>query len=147
MNMGDDRVSDGCIENGNAGWIDNKEAFPSGHQFPPRFPGCRCGCGSRVGDRKERSGLPDDRWIVTRQGDRVIVKPNPKYKDGYDKPVKSVKPDNTPEDLLNKIVKTATAAIPIITKQKEPETKTHPQDDTSDELEFIQKKRVKKAQK
>ena len=87
MNMGDDRVSDGCIENGNAGWIDNKEAFPSGHQFPPRFPGCRCGCGSRVGDRKDRSGLPDDRWIVTRQGDKVVVKPNPKYANGYDKPI------------------------------------------------------------
>jgi len=90
MNMGDDRVSDGCIENGNAGWIDNKEAFPSGHQFPPRFPGCRCGCGSRVGDRKEKSSLPDDRWIVTRQGDKVVVKPNPKYANGYDKPL----PDN-----------------------------------------------------
>jgi len=84
MNMGDDRVSDGCIENGNAGWIDNREAFPSGHQFPPRFPGCRCGAGSKVGDRKEKSGLPDDRWIVTRQGDKVVVKPNPKYANGYD---------------------------------------------------------------
>lgn len=87
MNMGDDRVSDGCIENGNAGWIDNREAFPSGHQFPPRFPGCRCGAGSKVGDRKEKSGLPDDRWIVTRQGDKVIVKQNPKYANGYDKPI------------------------------------------------------------
>lgn len=87
MNMGDARVSDGCIENGNAGWIDSREAFPSGHQFPPRFPGCRCGTGSRVGDRKERSGLPDDRWIVTRQGDKVIVKPNPKYTNGYDIPI------------------------------------------------------------
>lgn len=111
MNMGDDRVSDGCIENGNAGWIDNREAFPSGHQFPPRFPGCRCGAGSRVGDRKERSGLPDDRWIVTRQGDKVIVKPNPKYKDGYDKPiVPADKPVITPvgksvDDLYNDVKK------------------------------------------
>ncbi len=110
MNMGDDRVSDGCIENGNAGWIDNKEAFPSGHQFPPRFPGCRCGAGSRVGDRKERSGLPDDRWIVTRRGDTVVIKQNPKYAAGYDK--SNAPADNSIvtqtgksiDDLYNKVV-------------------------------------------
>lgn len=107
MNMGDARVSDGCIENGAAGWIDSREAFPSGHQFPPRFPGCRCGTGSRVGDRKERSGLPDDRWIVTRQGDRVIVKPNPKYKDGYDKPIVPVdKQVITPVGITQQYLKT-----------------------------------------
>ena len=119
MNMGDDRVSDGCIENGNAGWIDNKEAFPSGHQFPPRFPGCRCGCGSRVGDRKERSGLPDDRWIVTRQGDKVIVKQNPKYANGYDKPIVPVdKTGVTPvgksvDDLYNDVVGVYNAEIEL----------------------------------
>ena len=110
MNMGDDRVSDGCIENGNAGWIDSREAFPSGHQFPPRFPGCRCGTGSRVGDRKERSGLPDDRWIVTRRGDTVVIKQNPKYAAGYDK--SNAPADNSIvtqtgksiDDLYNKVV-------------------------------------------
>jgi uncharacterized protein with gpF-like domain len=40
----DDRVSDGCAENEAAGWIPLDEAFPSGDQEPPRFPGCRCYC-------------------------------------------------------------------------------------------------------
>lgn len=38
----DDRVSDGCRHNGDAGWIELSEPFPSGDQTPPRFPGCRC---------------------------------------------------------------------------------------------------------
>jgi hypothetical protein len=42
MNSGDDRVSDGCLENSAAGWIDIDEAFPSGDDTSPRFPGCRC---------------------------------------------------------------------------------------------------------
>ncbi len=40
--VGDDRVSDGCRTNGQAGWIPVDEPFPSGHQHAPRFPGCRC---------------------------------------------------------------------------------------------------------
>ena len=40
--VGDDRVSDGCQQNERAGWIDKNQAFPSGHQRSPRFPGCRC---------------------------------------------------------------------------------------------------------
>ena len=40
----DDRVSDGCQENQDAGWIGLNEYFPSGHQQPLRFPGCRCYC-------------------------------------------------------------------------------------------------------
>lgn len=38
----DDRVSDGCKENEQAGWIPIDKEFPSGHLHPPRFPGCRC---------------------------------------------------------------------------------------------------------
>jgi len=41
-NKGDSRVSAGCIENTQAGWIDLDNAFPSGHDHPLRFPGCRC---------------------------------------------------------------------------------------------------------
>lgn len=41
-NRGDERVSDGCITNTSAGWIDLETAFPSGHMTPLRFPGCRC---------------------------------------------------------------------------------------------------------
>lgn len=40
--IGDDRVSEGCKENEEAGWIPNGDEFPSGHQRPLRFPGCRC---------------------------------------------------------------------------------------------------------
>lgn len=40
--VGDDRVSDGCRENSQAGWIPVDQTFPSGHQHAPRFPGCRC---------------------------------------------------------------------------------------------------------
>lgn len=42
LNVGDDRVSDGCNQNSGAGWISHNSGFPSGHQNPPRFPGCRC---------------------------------------------------------------------------------------------------------
>ena len=41
-NVGDNKVSDGCQENTNAGWIPYDESFPSGDQHSPRFPGCRC---------------------------------------------------------------------------------------------------------
>jgi hypothetical protein len=40
--VGDDKVSEGCLENEAAGWIGLDEEFPSGHQRPLRFPGCRC---------------------------------------------------------------------------------------------------------
>jgi len=42
LTVGDKRVSDGCYENQRKGWIDLEDSFPSGHQRPPRFPGCRC---------------------------------------------------------------------------------------------------------
>ena len=40
--VGDERVSEGCIANAAVGWIPVDQLFPSGHQHPPRFPGCRC---------------------------------------------------------------------------------------------------------
>ena len=46
--VGDDRVSDGCQENADAGWIPSDEAFPSGHMNYPRFPGDRCNVQWRV---------------------------------------------------------------------------------------------------
>lgn len=42
QNSGDGRVSAGCLENSAAGWIPLNQPFPSGHQYPTRFPGCRC---------------------------------------------------------------------------------------------------------
>lgn len=42
MDSGDALVSDGCLENSGAGWIDIDESFPSGDDTSPRFPGCRC---------------------------------------------------------------------------------------------------------
>lgn len=40
--IADDRVSNGCQANADAGWIPFGQPFPSGHQRPLRFPGCRC---------------------------------------------------------------------------------------------------------
>lgn len=42
LTVGDNRVSDGCKENGAEGWIPYSQAFQSGHARPLRFPGCRC---------------------------------------------------------------------------------------------------------
>lgn len=42
VTVGDDRVSDGCLENEAAGDIPFDKPFPSGDMTPPRFPGCRC---------------------------------------------------------------------------------------------------------
>lgn len=52
-NTGDDKVSDGCLENTDAGWIPIDEPFPSGDDYPPRFPGCRCACSYRIVGRKK----------------------------------------------------------------------------------------------
>lgn len=52
-NTGDDKVSDGCLENTDAGWIPIDEEFPSGDQYPPRFPGCRCCLSFNVVGRKK----------------------------------------------------------------------------------------------
>jgi len=41
-NSGDEKVSDGCIQNTNDGWIPLNREHSSGHQNPPRFPSCRC---------------------------------------------------------------------------------------------------------
>lgn len=38
----DNRVSDGCRHNEAQGWIPLDKEFSSGHDHPPRFPGCRC---------------------------------------------------------------------------------------------------------
>lgn len=48
LNSGDDRVSDGCLENTAAGWIALRDTFPSGHLRPLRFPGCRCSTEKRI---------------------------------------------------------------------------------------------------
>jgi len=39
---GDERVSAGCKDNQAAGWLSVRTQFPSGHDRPLRFPGCRC---------------------------------------------------------------------------------------------------------
>lgn len=48
QNVGDGKVSDGCLKNTAAKWIPLDQAFPSGHMGPLRFPGCRCGLKQRV---------------------------------------------------------------------------------------------------
>ena len=42
ITRGDSKVSDGCKANAKVGYIDLDEEYPSGHQRPTRFPGCRC---------------------------------------------------------------------------------------------------------
>jgi len=42
LTSGDDKVSDGCIDNQADGWIDLNSVHSSGHNTPLRFPGCRC---------------------------------------------------------------------------------------------------------
>lgn len=42
MTSQDNRVSDGCDMNMSDDWIPIDESHTSGHQQPPRFPGCRC---------------------------------------------------------------------------------------------------------
>lgn len=46
--VGDGKVSDGCKENEEQGWIGLTQPFKSGHQRPLRFPGCRCDLLTRV---------------------------------------------------------------------------------------------------
>jgi len=46
--VGDDKVSAGCRRNAEQEWIPANQAFQSGHDTPPRFPGCRCGARYRV---------------------------------------------------------------------------------------------------
>jgi len=42
LTVGDNRVSDGCRDNQDEGWISYDQPFRSGHMRPLRFPGCRC---------------------------------------------------------------------------------------------------------
>jgi len=49
--VGDNRVSLGCQENESDGWISLNDPFASGHEAPPRFPGCRCGLQYRAARR------------------------------------------------------------------------------------------------
>jgi len=41
-NSGDEKVTDGCIQNTDDGWIPLNQEHSSGHQNPPRFVSCRC---------------------------------------------------------------------------------------------------------
>lgn len=56
----DGKVSAGCAENAAAGWLPLEGAFPSGHQRPLRFPGCRCDLLMRA------TGADDDTTPTTR---------------------------------------------------------------------------------
>lgn len=48
ITVADDRVSEGCAANEDAGWIGLSDPFPSGHDRPLRFPGCRCTAAYRL---------------------------------------------------------------------------------------------------
>jgi len=57
LTVGDDRVSEGCQDNANDGWIDLGKKFSSGHDSPLRFPGCRC----TALYRRKSKGVPKGR--------------------------------------------------------------------------------------
>jgi hypothetical protein len=42
LTSNDSKVSEGCRTNQSVGWISKQATFPSGHDHPLRFPGCRC---------------------------------------------------------------------------------------------------------
>lgn len=46
--VGDNRVSAGCEANEAQGWIPLEDSYESGHEAPPRMPGCRCALQYRV---------------------------------------------------------------------------------------------------
>jgi hypothetical protein len=71
-NVGDDRVSDGCQTNSNDNWIPIGQAFWSGHDAPPRFPGCRCTLMYRSQRSVDKRGLtsgPSQSELERRQGE------------------------------------------------------------------------------
>lgn len=78
----DDRVSDGCKENEQAGWIPIDKEFPSGHMHPPRFPGCRCDFMQEILD-KDLLGKPISSLYGKQYTDGVV-------KDVKDSPEKTV---------------------------------------------------------
>jgi hypothetical protein len=51
--VGDDKVSELCKGNEEAGWIPLDQDFPSGHQRPLGHPGCRCDLMTRTVTREE----------------------------------------------------------------------------------------------
>lgn len=50
----DDKTTDGCLGNDNAGWIPYDQEFPSGHMKPTRFVWCRCNCVYRLFDPRDQ---------------------------------------------------------------------------------------------
>lgn len=50
----DDRTTEGCLHNDEAGWIPYDQLFPSGHMWPTRFPWCRCNCVYRLFDPRDQ---------------------------------------------------------------------------------------------
>lgn len=73
QNRGDSKVSDGCLENTGADWIDLDDTFPSGDQMPPRFPGCRCRLVKRI---KHGAGSKNAKWSVDTTGDGITIRRN-----------------------------------------------------------------------
>lgn len=58
ITAGDDKVTEGCQENEDASPIAIDASFPSGHDAPPRFPGCRCAVSPVISDYS----VPAEPW-------------------------------------------------------------------------------------
>lgn len=90
--MEDNRVSDGCRANQDAGWIELDKPFPSGDMTPPRFPGCRCDFYQDMLDESMLGRSADDYFDM--QGEEPIevpVQPKQAAKKATGKPKQRVK--------------------------------------------------------
>ena len=67
LTVGDDKVSEGCQANQNAGWIGLDQEFPSGHQRSPRFPGCRCDILYRRKEESQKQEAELEQIIVEKE--------------------------------------------------------------------------------
>lgn len=74
LDSGDGKVSQGCLDNAAAGWIPLKDDFPSGHERPLRFPGCRCDLLVQQADEASGGGKKPPRGGGGDEGDRVASK-------------------------------------------------------------------------
>lgn len=69
--MRDDKTCPLCKENADVGWILISDSFPSGHLYAPTHRACRCNTQYRFKDSIKKTNLPDDRWLVEREGDTI----------------------------------------------------------------------------
>jgi hypothetical protein len=76
----DEKTCPICRGNQDAGWIPLHDPFPSGHQMAPAHMKCRCRTLKRRKPGQDPGPHPNDRWLVTLEGDTIVIKPNTNWK-------------------------------------------------------------------